>query len=105
MTSENFLRELKEGNQRFREGKMLHPRTDLEAGSPPLFLFAYLQATIGLASLSGSKRAVAASCAKTIAYRPQVEGGVFRSEAESSASSSSSKFHPSGESRQTKVLE
>jgi hypothetical protein len=36
----------------------------LSAGSPPLFLFAYLRATVGLAS--GSKRAVAASCAKTI---------------------------------------
>jgi len=30
MTSEKFLSELKEGNQRFREGKMLHPRRDLE---------------------------------------------------------------------------
>ena len=30
MTSEKALSELKEGNQRFRESRMLHPRTDLE---------------------------------------------------------------------------
>lgn len=40
----------------------------LSAGWPPLFLFTYLRATVGLASLSGSKRAVAASCAKTIPF-------------------------------------
>lgn len=41
----------------------------LSAGSTPLFLFAYLRAIVGLASLSGSKHAVAASCAKTITFR------------------------------------
>lgn len=55
-------------------GSQLRPErccrySGLSAGSPPLFLFAYLRATVGLASLSGSRQAVAASWAKTISFQ------------------------------------